>query len=77
MSAVYCNYSISVIYAYAHRGDEIVHPKLPQFLLKFCQEIAAGMAYLSGKQFVHRDLATRNILVSDRCTCKVYIRFNG
>ena len=48
-----------------------IHPKLPIVLLKFCQEIAAGMAYLSGKQFVHRDLAARNILVSETITCKV------
>ena len=53
------------------RSGEIVHPKLPQALLKFCQEIAAGMTYLNGKQFVHRDLAARNILVSDKLTCKV------
>ena len=37
----------------------------------FCQEIAAGMTYLSGKQFIHRDLAARNILVSENSTCKV------
>ena len=54
-----------------NRSGEAIHPKLPQVLLKFCQEIAAGMAYLSGKQFVHRDIAARNILVSDKLTCKV------
>jgi len=47
------------------------HSKLPIVLLKFCQEIAAGMAYLSGKRFVHRDLAARNVLVSEKTTCKV------
>ena len=41
-------------------------------LLKFCQEVAAGMTYLSGKQFVHRDMAARNILVSESITCKVF-----
>ena len=40
-------------------------------LLKFCQEIAAGMTYLNGKRFIHRDLAARNILVSKAATCKV------
>ena len=49
----------------------VAHEKLPLLLLKSCQEIAAGMAYLSGKQFVHRDLAARNILVSESVTCKV------
>ena len=58
---------------YICRNGELVHSKLPQFVLKFCQEIAAGMTYLSGKQFVHRDLAARNILVSDKFTCKVFI----
>ena len=37
----------------------------------FCQEIAAGMLYLSAKSFIHRDLAARNILVSEKATCKV------
>ena len=54
-----------------YRSGEVTHPKLPQVSLKFCREIAAGMAYLSGKQFVHRDLAARNILVSDKLICKV------
>ena len=39
--------------------------------LKFAREIAAGMAYLSGKSFVHRDLASRNILLNKYLTCKV------
>ena len=55
------------------RNGELVHPRLPQLILKFCQDIAAGMTYLSGKQFVHRDLAARNILVSDKLICKVCI----
>jgi len=55
----------------ASRIGVSAHVKLPLLLLKFCQEIAAGMAYLNGKQFVHRDLATRNILVTESVTCKV------
>ena len=54
-----------ISYFYCNRE---VHPKV---LLKFCQEIAAGMVYLSGKHFIHRDLVARNILVSETATCKV------
>ena len=39
--------------------------------LRFAREIAAGMAYLSGKSFVHRDLAARNILLDQELKCKV------
>ena len=40
-------------------------------LLSFCRQIAAGMNYLANKQFVHRELAARNILVSSDDVCKV------
>ena len=53
------------------RNGDCVAAKLPFLLLKFCQDIAAGMAYLNGKQFVHRDLAAKNILVSESVSCKV------
>ena len=56
---------------YICRGEGSAPAKLPMMLLKFCQEVAAGMDYLSAKQFVHRDLAARNILVSESHTCKV------
>ena len=54
------------------RSGEIIHPKLPQALLIFCQEIAAGITYLNDKQFVHRDLAARKLLFSNNLTCKVH-----
>ena len=65
---VCCIYVMIFILIYHNRE---IHPKLPLVLLKFCQEIAAGMTYLSGKRFIHRDLAARNILVSETATCKV------
>jgi len=56
---------------YVHRNEEVVPPKLSLLLLKFCQEIAAGMTYLAVKHFIHRDLAARNILISEDFTSKV------
>lgn len=35
------------------------------------RQIAAGMVYLSEKCYVHRDLATRNCLISDNLTVKI------
>ena len=45
--------------------------KLPEQLLRFCQEIAGAMDYLSKKSFIHRDLAARNILLTADMKCKV------
>ena len=48
-----------------------IAPDIGHELLSFCRQIAAGLDYLSKKHFIHRDLATRNILLSDDYVCKV------
>ncbi|XP_064386571.1 uncharacterized protein LOC135335087 [Halichondria panicea] len=50
---------------------EIMPATTPRMLLKFSQQVALGMQYLSAKGFVHRDLAARNVLVTTNNICKV------
>ncbi|XP_019625390.1 PREDICTED: fibroblast growth factor receptor 2-like [Branchiostoma belcheri] len=40
-------------------------------LTKFAWDVAKGMSFLSSKNILHRDLATRNVLVSSDRICKV------
>ena len=47
------------------------HKTLSLTLLRFCQEIADAMDYLSKKGFIHRDLAARNILLNEEYIAKV------
>ncbi|RXN11781.1 skeletal receptor tyrosine kinase-like protein [Labeo rohita] len=39
--------------------------------LSISKQVAAGMAYLSERKFVHRDLATRNCLVAENLVVKI------
>jgi serine/threonine protein kinase len=39
--------------------------------LAIAADIAKGMEYLSSRRFVHRDLASRNVLINTQYVCKV------
>lgn len=49
----------------------IIPPDTPKLLLSFSQQVALGMQYLASKGFVHKDLAARNVFVTNNDTCKV------
>ena len=40
-------------------------------LIDMSRQVACGMEYLSGKKFIHRDLATRNCLVGSNMEVKI------
>ncbi|XP_040293290.1 tyrosine-protein kinase Srms [Bufo bufo] len=52
------------------KGPEGKRLKNADFLQMICQ-VADGMEYLEKKQVVHRDLATRNVLVGENLICKI------
>lgn len=53
------------------RSGREVDSSVPHTLLSYCRQIATGLYYLSRKGFVHRDIAARNILLSeDHEICK-------
>ena len=45
--------------------------RIHTLLLNFSQQIAAGMEHLAEKKFIHRDLATRNVLVAKDLSVRV------
>ena len=51
--------------------NEVLSSQVPPTLLSYTRQIASGLVYLGMKAFIHRDIAARNILVSECGTCKV------
>ena len=49
---------------------------VPKQLLNFSKQVALGLHYLSLRGFIHRDMAARNVLVSNML-CKVCLLFIG
>ena len=46
-------------------------PTMGAMLLSYSRQVASAMVYLSGKGYIHYDLAARNILLSVDGVCKV------
>ena len=61
----YCEHG--ALESYLKETDAISRPTL----MKFASDSAHGMEYLSRTKFVHRDLASRNVLLSNSMTCKI------
>lgn len=45
-------------------------------LMEMCLDVAKGCAYLESVRFVHRDIAARNCLVTDRAGSHLCMRYN-
>ena len=49
------------------KGRSLIHVDL----IDMAAQVASGMAYLEEKDYVHRDLAAKNVLVGENLICKV------
>ena len=63
------NIASNITYDYSP-GEKLMD-NLPRLLLKFSQQVALGMQYLSARGYIHRDLAARNVLVNKYGICKI------
>ncbi|XP_070548505.1 tyrosine kinase receptor Cad96Ca-like [Ptychodera flava] len=59
----------------SQRVYENLHPNSHNLtavdLLQFAWQIARGMSFISYKKCIHRDLATRNVLLGENRSCKI------
>ena len=53
-----------------HNQDLDYQIMAPHFL-SFSRHVANGMQYLAERGCIHRDIAARNILLTDNCVCKI------
>ena len=53
------------------QGPGLVPPLTAGMQLRLAVDVAAGLSYLAGQRITHRDVAARNVLVSDTFTAKL------
>ena len=62
---------LSVLFSTSCRPGQLVLASTTKLLLGFSQQISLGMHYLATKGYIHRDIAARNIFLTEENTCKV------
>ena len=60
-----------MLYHWLPKCSTLNQSKAGAMLLSYSRQVASAMVYLSGKGYVHCDLAARNILLSEDGVCKV------
>ena len=53
------------------KNTKFNHNNMEATLLSYSRQVASAMMYLSSKNYIHCDLAARNILLSKDGVCKI------
>ncbi|XP_052767076.1 inactive tyrosine-protein kinase 7-like isoform X2 [Mya arenaria] len=73
--AEYCDWGDLKQFLLASRVDNNGRRKIPPLVILqkigMCNQVALGMEHLSNNRFVHRDLASRNVLLTSRLELKI------